>query len=111
MVVAWTDEDGVYVADFEGRNYFRVLEPGDGRLVFVVLNVGADGSTTHFAFAAAREQQLSDEYLAQFSLMAEENGIPQENMERVAGTGPQGSIRAKVSDGSDGHLGVCQYFF
>nr|UTC08143.1 lipocalin Ory c 2 precursor [Oryctolagus cuniculus cuniculus] len=85
-VVAQAGEDGVYEAEFEGRNRFRVLQQDDGHLVFLNRNEARDGAVTHVTLAAGQDQELSDEDLARFAALTEQNGIPRDNVERVAGT-------------------------
>ncbi|XP_062034493.1 female-specific lacrimal gland protein-like [Lepus europaeus] len=85
-VVAQKNADGVYATDFEGQNYFKFLEQDNGHIDFLSQNVGADGTVTRVTLAAARDQELSDEHLARFTALTEENGIPRENVDRVAGT-------------------------
>ncbi|XP_062038859.1 lipocalin Cav p 2.0101-like [Lepus europaeus] len=85
-VEARKDADGVYTAEFEGQNHFKLLGEDPDRLVVINRNRGPNGTATRTSFLFVRLRVMHEERMAEFERLTEQHGIPRENILRVGDT-------------------------
>ncbi|XP_004867439.1 female-specific lacrimal gland protein [Heterocephalus glaber] len=86
-VVGVKDEkSGVYITDYAGKNYFTVVESTEYITQFSDMNVDEKGTKTNAVLIAAKRDSLTEEEKQKFVQLAEEKGIPTENIRNVIAT-------------------------
>ncbi|XP_040599755.1 female-specific lacrimal gland protein [Mesocricetus auratus] len=84
-IVGRKGEDGKYITDFSGQNYFHIVEKSDDTMTFHNVNVD-DSGKTNVILVVGRGESSSIEQKQRFEKTAEEYDIPKENIEDLVPT-------------------------
>ncbi|EHA98383.1 Odorant-binding protein, partial [Heterocephalus glaber] len=86
-VVGVKDEkSGVYITDYVGKNYFTVVESTEYITLFSNIIVDEKGTKMNVVLVAAKRDSLTEKEKQKFAQLAEEKGIPTENIRNVIAT-------------------------
>ncbi|XP_005406587.1 PREDICTED: male-specific submandibular salivary gland protein-like isoform X2 [Chinchilla lanigera] len=80
------EEKGVYVAEYAGKNFFEIIAQKDDVLAFFNHNIDEEGKETNVITVVGKRDSLTEEEKQKLVKVAEEKGIPKENIRHVAET-------------------------
>ncbi|XP_005406586.1 PREDICTED: male-specific submandibular salivary gland protein-like isoform X1 [Chinchilla lanigera] len=85
-VAVLDEEKGVYVAEYAGKNIFKIIAQKDDVLAFLNQNIDEEGKETNMILVVGKRDSLTEEEKQKLVKVAEEKGIPKENIRHVAET-------------------------
>ncbi|XP_005406585.1 PREDICTED: male-specific submandibular salivary gland protein-like [Chinchilla lanigera] len=78
------EEKGVYVAEYAGQNFFKIIAQQDDVLAFFNHNIDEEGKETNMIVVVGKRDSLTQQENQKLAKVAEVNGIPKENIRHVA---------------------------